>query len=627
LERCLKDYLPLVVLGITLLVGGCARSDSSHSPSPTPPTPAVLAGQLTTWEDGAEAVGRQVTLCRIEGDPDLEPFDCVLSETGVTTDGRGRFELPNVTPGAYVLVADSGLSGFDEALETWAGQTLTVGDWPWLRRELISPPVEGGINSYLPPPLQALGVDRAAYAVQTMLVGDSPFQVVHQVRVDEDGAAVVEPIVVEAAGGANTFLQFQVAAPPPVDYEAVRAEVGGLTREEVSLFDRDLVARWERFLGGDDAAYSDTDVRLIEAERGGLVHPINGAYFTRLDEYDGQLVKRIGYAITDVQTGEKQVIGWFDDSNGDVVEAATGYRLNVRDDPGVWIEDGAEGERYYHYGFSYYRRWERILPDPVIDLLEDFYSEGADYVRLYQSDYEAKALSYGGDLRLIDWADNPAALVSAYLPDADYPPFVTLPDSGTVDIRRERFLEAIVEGAVFVDEESVDRYVGSESALNGAYVAEPARQQVIDALLTPYRSGHLFSDLEAAIILDVAYDEEGPLRIVISPRLQQGFSVPRDGRMVVYVSANELSDVIMGYPGVLNSRWGHEMAHVVDFRSPQYTFQSAGGRICEPIKYIIEYMWWVQRYPGDAPEWDWVPLNSGLTLSRLLEGRFHNSGC
>ena len=150
---------------------------------------------------------------------------------------------------------------------------------------------------------------------------------------------------------------------------------------------------------------------------------------------------------------------------------------------------------------------------------------------------------------------------------------------------------------------------------------------MIDALLTPYRSGHLFNDLEAAIILGVTYDVGRPLRIVISPRLQQGFSVPRDGRMVVFVSENELSDVIMGYPGVLNSRWAHEMAHVVDFRSPQYSFQAAGGRICEPIKYIVEYMWWVQRYSGDAPEWDWVPLNSGLTLSRVLEGRFHNSGC
>jgi len=626
LKRRLKASPPLLLLGISILVGSCNRAYLPSTPTPTP-SPAVLGGQLTTWEDGAAAIGRQVALCRIQDGPAEEPFDCVLSTAAITTDRQGSFEFPDVAPGLYVLVVDSGFSSFDEALSKWGGKTLTIGDWPWLRQALITPPAEAGVSTYLPPPLRALGVDEAAYAVQTMLVGDSPFQIVHEIRVDEEGAAFVDPIVVEAAGGNEYYLQFQVASPPPVDYDAVRAEVGDLTREEVSLFDRDLVARWEGFLEGDDALFSDTDVRAIEAVRDGIIYPVGGAYLTRLDEYDDRLVKRVGYAITDVQTGEKQVIGWFDDSNGDVVEASTGYRLNVRDNPGVWIEPGEASEQYYHYGFSYYRRWERILPDPVIDLLEAFYSEGADYVRQYQPDYEAKALSFGGDLGLIDWSDDPAARVNAYLPDADYPPFVTLPDSGTVDIRRERFLEAVINGAVVVDGESVDRYIGSETAVSGAYVADPARQQVIDALLTPYRSGHLFSDLEAAIILGVTYDEDGPLRIVISSRLEQGFSVPRDRRMVVFVSANELSDVIMGYPGVLNSRWAHEMAHVVDFRSPQYTFQAAGGRICEPIKYIIEYMWWVQRYPGDAPEWDWVPLNSGLTLSRLLEGRFHNSGC
>jgi hypothetical protein len=98
---------------------------------------------------------------------------------------------------------------------------------------------------------------------------------------------------------------------------------------------------------------------------------------------------------------------------------------------------------------------------------------------------------------------------------------------------------------------------------------------------------------------------------------------------VVYVSRDEVANVLLGYPGALNSRWPHEMGHIVDFRSEQYTFTSRPpvGSRCEPVKYLMEYMWWVRRYPGDAPDWDWMPINSGLTLARLLTDSYHNSGC
>ena len=46
---------------------------------------------------------------------------------------------------------------------------------------------------------------------------------------------------------------------------------------------------------------------------------------------------------------------------------------------------------------------------------------------------------------------------------------------------------------------------------------------------------------------------------------------------------------------------------------------------------MMEFMWWVQRYPGDGPtiedENDWMQVGSGLTLARLLTGTYPNSGC
>ena len=105
--------------------------------------------------------------------------------------------------------------------------------------------------------------------------------------------------------------------------------------------------------------------------------------------------------------------------------------------------------------------------------------------------------------------------------------------------------------------------------------------------------------------------------------------MPRGQDKEIRVAQSEVADVLLGYPGALNSRWPHEMGHVIDFRSAQYDFTgrpTAGSR-CEPFKYLMEFMWWVERYPGDANGWDWLIINSGLTLARMLTENFHNSGC
>ena len=289
---------------------------------------------------------------------------------------------------------------------------------------------------------------------------------------------------------------------------------------------------------------------------------------------------------------------------------------------------GPDGEQFYTYGFSYYRRWDQILPDPIIALINAFYTDGVAFVYGHLVDYQNVDGFFGGDLRLLDWRIDTLDQMRAWKPST--PPFVHLPDSGTVDIRRERFLQAISSGRVTVDEDSLTAFLDSDTLRDSNFNQQPDPQDVRDALLIPYRSGHLFSDLEAAIILDATYGTTGgPLVIRIDESLQQGFEVPRRGDNNVNVAPSEVADVLLGYPGALNSRWAHEMGHILDFRAAQYTFHGrpATGSRCEPIKYLIEFMWWVERYPGDAPDWDWLPINSGLTLARLLTEQFHNSGC
>ncbi len=617
--------LAYLLLLVVLIAVGC----HAEATTPTPETPvlATVQGTLVPTSSTSVVGGRGVALCRVTDGTQTMPTACALIAPATTADAQGRFTFEDVAPGTYLVVYASGLADFQTGMDRWAGRTLHPGNWPWLRDQYLALDAGGSANVRLPASLPtATRLDYAVYGKHTLLFEGSPFILAHEIdRKEEFAAAKLLSVTVQAGGMAQVVIP--AFDPAPLDYAAIRARFGPLDREEQALLERDLVARWQRFSAGDDAAFRDTDLRVLEALRSGTVHEIGNTQLAALEEYGGDLVKRVGYVTVDVQSGHEQVVGWWDEASGDVIEARSGYRLNVRDAPGVWLEAGPHGEQFYHYGFSYYRRWGQILPDPIIALIEDFYHEGAAHFQRHAADYQAAAQSFGGDLLLVTWDEQLLDRIAIWQPST--PPFVRLPDSGAVNIRRERFFAAITEGHVVVDEASIAAFVESKT-LRGGADSPPDAQEVRDALLIPYRSGHLFSDLEAAIILDATYGgSNGPLIITISDWLEQGFMVPSYRDKQVFVSQNEVADVLLGYPGALNSRWAHEMAHVVEFRSPQYAFTEPPpvGSRCEPLKYLMEYMWWVRRYPGDAPTWDWMPINSGLTLARLLVERFHNSGC
>jgi hypothetical protein len=578
--------------------------------------------RLVPAEENADPAERLALLCAIEGPGPT----CTLAGPPAAASAGGTLHFDGLTPGPYAVLIETGWADFSAAAERLSGAPIEVGNWRWIRSALLALPEGDTASVIIPAALESAVTDRAAYGLTTLLFEGSPFMLAHAAP-DPSGSAI-SPLIVAVGSGDVATVEIPLYAPTPLDPAALRAEIGPLDRAEAALFDRALAERWSRFIAGDDSAYRDTDAQAIRDVRAGRAHDIGSALLAALEEQDGALVKRTAYLTIDVLSGEPQVIGWLDPASGDVIEAATGYRLNVRDDPGEWIETGPDGEQFYCYGFSWYRRWGQILPDPVIALIEDFYDEGLRFVERSLGDYRAVAESFGGDLNLVEWDASTLALMANWRPGA--PPFVHLPDSGTVDIRRERFLAAQIDGAVVVDEERLASFISSDYARSGLFIQTPDPQEVRDALLTPYRSGHLFSDLEAAIILEATYGgPPEPLAIHITGRLDAGFMVPRGQDKTLLISSDEVANVLLGYPGALNSRWAHEMGHIVDFRAEQYDFRGrpAAGSRCEPVKYLMEFMWWVQRYPGDAPDWDWRPINSGLTLARLLTESFHNSGC
>ena len=87
---------------------------------------------------------------------------------------------------------------------------------------------------------------------------------------------------------------------------------------------------------------------------------------------------------------------------------------------------------------------------------------------------------------------------------------------------------------------------------------------------------------------------------------------------------------MFGFDGIYFAKLPHELAHKVESRDYDLFANCSPTKtddVVETMKYITEYMWWVQQYSGDAPYWDWEPINSGLVLSNIISGKYQNFSC
>jgi len=617
----------LIITALILLSACSAPRTPTPTPTPEPIQLASLSGFLADSQDHAPMPGMRLMPCRLAAPFAGFPASCDLQPSSAFTNTEGRFRIEDIPTGDYVFLIPSSFSDSNAAFSRLAGHTIRLGDWQWIASELIPVDESRGVNLAIPDSILASNpsIQPAKVALNTLMFLDSPFVLAS--TIDVEGTVIPSTVhLVPGLGNQTTVIATRPAKP---DLPTIRSRIGALTREETRRLDPALVTRWNTFYAGDDSAYSDGDVAVIDAMRSGSLYAIGDAYFTRVDTYNADLLKRIGYLVFDYQSGAPTVVGSLDPATRDVTETATGYVLNVRDNPGEWLADGPAGEKFYHYGWSYYIRWRRILPDPFIKEAEAFRTIGADNVRRYATTYQDAAEYYDqGDLTLVPWDDSTVQAVADWTPSLDSPPYLTIPDSGTIDVRRERFQQAIDSNEVAVDRASVQRFLLSDTFLNGYwYSPDVGVQTVVDDLLAPYRSGTLYSDFEAAIILAATYGGDGPLVIRISDGIAYGAQVPRT-RKELNFAGGEVADVALGYYGTVVSRWPHEMDHVLDFADPRNTYpvHPSGGSRCEPFKYLMEYMWWVERYPYDQSD-DWQAVGSGLTLARLLTGTYPNSGC
>jgi hypothetical protein len=386
-----------------------------------------------------------------------------------------------------------------------------------------------------------------------------------------------------------------------------------------------------RFATKSTTPEDDAIIAMIRDEE---IFMIEGLYFDRIGGLKSPVdapVNAPAYVRVNHETNEPHVVAWYDKSSDHVIEASTGYPMNIRSNPGVGIAAGPNGEEYYVYGFAWYPPWERILPEPMIELVEAFYSEGIEYVqnRLEKFQTVADPDYFGGDLNLASWDEGMISFMEDWGAELAGAPFMALPDSGSVDIRDVHFQKVLNDGLIIVDESSVDEYILSDYPQNSKYDTNQSKHTVTTKLLTPFRTLKRYSDLHKLIILGGVDDHRGPLLIKIDFDLQGGFFVPDSGDKIIHIAPDEVN-LMFGYDGIYFAKLPHELAHYIAYRDHDFIDSRCWPNeddMVETFPYMLEYMWWVQQYPHNAPYWDWEPINSGLVLARLLNGSFPNFSC
>ena len=182
-----------ILIGLTLLViiqtvscsPGAGQSKETPTPEPTPTPVLSINGDLTNTSDQS---GREITLCKIEGDSSEYPVDCVVYDQSVTVNADGEFAFYNVPEGTYFILYDyqGGGVDFQDGMDMWSGKTLKIGDTDWLEENYFElfPDGEMRVTIKVGMPMELINNPGLlmAYNVLTLQVSESPFVLAHTVN-------------------------------------------------------------------------------------------------------------------------------------------------------------------------------------------------------------------------------------------------------------------------------------------------------------------------------------------------------------------------------------------------------------------------------------------------------------
>ena len=192
------------ILGVFLSVlclTACDMFSVYKRPRPATTEPGgAISGTVTPWTEGTPIAGRHIALCRSLGDP--RSGRCELLPQSAETNQLGHFIIDDIPPGTYFILYDSGLSYFDKSLARWGGEVLHFGDKVWLS-EFLSVDLESQDPTFrIPDGIEVTPHENwlRPYCVLTLLVGDSPFIIAHDLdRVKQDGELSCKLVTVESS--------------------------------------------------------------------------------------------------------------------------------------------------------------------------------------------------------------------------------------------------------------------------------------------------------------------------------------------------------------------------------------------------------------------------------------------
>ncbi len=214
IPRSLFLFLTVVALLACSLFSAPISTSSPIQPKDTPlpptdmptPIPPAISGKLDPWTEDTPIVERYLALCKVSETEGRK--NCELMTAFVVTNEQGEFEFFDVPAATYMVIHDSGIGSFEEAMEKWGGTAIRVADPAWCDKYFGEyAAASGWVSLHIPKGANINPNTMKAYGQFSLGLGNSPFILAHLPgAVFADEPLLLRHITVEVTVGETAML-------------------------------------------------------------------------------------------------------------------------------------------------------------------------------------------------------------------------------------------------------------------------------------------------------------------------------------------------------------------------------------------------------------------------------------
>lgn len=202
-------YLILTSL-VLFACGVFTAPQPTQTPKPPAPTstpiPPAISGKLDPWTEDTPIVDRYLALCKVSETEGR--MNCDLMTSFVVTNERGEFEFFDVPAATYMVIHDSGVGSFEEAMKKWGGTAIRIADPAWCDKYFGEyAAASGWVSLRIPKGANIDPNTMKAYGQFSLGLGNSPFILAHLPgAVFADEPLLLRHITVEVTMGETAML-------------------------------------------------------------------------------------------------------------------------------------------------------------------------------------------------------------------------------------------------------------------------------------------------------------------------------------------------------------------------------------------------------------------------------------